>query len=181
MHEHSIARNYAEALLTLARRADATSEWAGLINAVASALERDSMVERFLAAPQVSAAAKNAVLGKALADKAPRIFIRFLQKLVTNRRQMMIPDIATEYGNLLDAVEGRVHARVTLAREMSAADLESITAALSKSFGKTVVPHTVVNRAILGGIVVRVGDTVMDGSVRRRLGALRGKMLARGR
>ena len=125
----------------------------------------------------MSAAEKNTVLGKGLAGKAPPIFVKFLQKVVSNRRQMLIPNVATEYGNLLDEAEGRVHARVTVARAMSDGDTEAIAAQLSKALKKTVVPHVTVNPAILGGVIVRVGDTVMDGSVRRRLGVLRGRML----
>jgi len=177
VHEESVARNYADTLLALARQADAAEEWAALIHAVTNAMEQDVRLRRFLEAPQVSAAKKNGVLGKGLAGKAPPLFVKFLQKLVSNRRQMLIPQIATEYGNLLDAAEGRVHARVTVAREMSAADQQAIAAALSKALGKTVVPHVAVNPKILGGVVVRIGDTVMDGSVRRRLGVLRGAMI----
>ena len=176
MHEASIARNYAEALLALARKANATDEWAQLINALASAIEQDVKLRRFLAAPQVSGSQKSSVLAKAYADKAPALFVRFLQKLVTNRRQTLIPQVATEYGNLLDAAEGRVHARVTVAREMSATDQAALTASLSKSLGKIVVPHVTVNDQILGGVIVRVGDTVMDGSVRRRLAVMKSKM-----
>ena len=176
MHEESIARNYAAVLLTLARKANATDDWAALINAVASAVEENVTLRRFLAAPQVSAADKNAVLGKGLEGKAPPLFVKFLQKLVSNRRQTMIPDVATQYGNLLDAAEGRVHARVTVARAMSEADQHSLAAQLTRALKKTVVPHVTVNPAILGGVVVRVGDTVMDGSVRRRLGVLRTRM-----
>ena len=51
-----------------------------------------------------------------------------------------------------------------------------MAAQLSKALGKVVVPHVSVNPGILGGVVVRIGDTVMDGSVRRRLGALRARM-----
>ena len=178
MHEESIARNYAEALLALARKASAAEEWAGLIHAVANAVEQDVTLRRFLAAPQVSAAQKNAVLGKGLAGKAPPMFVKFLQKLVSNRRQLLIPEIATEYGNLVDAAAGRVHARVTVAREISDQDQRTIAAQLSKALGKTVVPHVVVNGRILGGVVVRVGDTVMDGSVRRRLAVLRARMVS---
>jgi F-type H+-transporting ATPase subunit delta len=178
MHEESISRNYAAALLELARKADATTAWAALINAVASAVEEDLTLRRFLAAPQISAADKNAVLAKAFAGKAPPLFIKFLQKLVTNRRQVLIPDIAAEYGNLLDDAEGRVHARVTVARETNAADQKAIGKELSRALKRTVVAHFAVNPAILGGIVVRVGDTVMDGSVRRRLGALRSRMIS---
>jgi F-type H+-transporting ATPase subunit delta len=179
MHDLAISRNYAEALLALARKANAAEEWAGLINALAQAIEQDLTLQRFLAAPQVSGADKSKVLGKALAGRAPALFIRFVQKLVTNRRQTMIPSIATEYGNLLDEAEGRIHARVTVARELTEADQKAIADSLSRSLNKIVVPHVAVNPAILGGIVVRFGDTVMDGSVRKRLASLRGKMMAR--
>ena len=179
MHDLAISRNYAEALLALARKSNAADEWAGLINAIAHAIEQDTTLQRFLAAPQVSGADKSAVLGRALSGRAPALFVRFLQKLVSNRRQTMIPAIAVEYGNLLDVAEGRLHARVTVARDLSDADRQAIAESLSKSLKKTVVPHIAVNPSILGGIVVRFGDTVMDGSVRRRLATLKGRMLAR--
>jgi F-type H+-transporting ATPase subunit delta len=177
MRDESIARNYSEALLELARRANAATEWGVLINAVAGAIESDVMLQRFLAAPQISGDQKIAVIGKALGDKAPAMFVRFLQKLVTNRRQTLIPEIATEYGNLLDAAEGRVHARVTVARNATEADTQAIAAALSKAMGKSVVPHVAVDERILGGVIVKFGDTVMDGSVRKRLENLRNRMV----
>ena len=178
MRDESIARNYAEALLALARKANAATEWGALVNAVAAAVESDVMLRRFLAAPQISGDEKIAVIGKALSDKAPAMFVRFLQKLVTNRRQTLIPEIATEYGNLLDAAEGRVHARVTVARVASDADTQAIAAALSKALKKDVVPHVAVDERILGGVIVKFGDTVMDGSVRRRLETLRSRMVS---
>jgi len=121
MNNESIAKNYAEALLELATAAGARTEWAVLINGVAAAVEQDVTLQRFLAAPQVTEAHKIAMLGKALGDKAPVTFVKFLQKLVTNRRQTLIPEIAVAYGDLLDAAEGRLHARVTVARETSEA------------------------------------------------------------
>jgi len=178
MSDESVSRNYAETLLALARKANAVEEWSGLIFAVAGAIESNVTLQRFLAAPQVSAADKNAVLGKGLSGQAPPTFVKFLQKLVSNRRQVLIPKVATEYGNLVDAAAGRVHARVTVARAIGEEEQRSIAERLSKALGKTVVPHVAVNGAILGGVVVRVGDTVMDGSVRRRLGALRNAMAA---
>jgi F-type H+-transporting ATPase subunit delta len=55
-----------------------------------------------------------------------------------------------------------------------------LTRQLSRLFGKRVVPHITLNPAILGGVIVKVGDTVMDGSVRRRLATLRSRMIASG-
>ncbi|MBM3907038.1 MAG: F0F1 ATP synthase subunit delta [Gemmatimonadetes bacterium] len=174
--QSAIARNYAEALLALASKEDARDAYGALLGGIADVLERDETFKRFLAAPQVSSVKKNEVLGKALTGQAPAMFVRFVQKMVTNGRQMLIGAVFTEYSNLRDAEEGRVHARVTVSREMSDADRDALAASLSKAIGKTVVPHLSVNPAILGGVVVRIGDTVMDGSVRRRLTALRSKM-----
>lgn len=178
MRDTSIARNYAEALLALARKASDTAGFGAAVSALGDAVAQDATLRHFLEAPQVSAAQKNAVLGKALGGTTAPTFVRFVQKLVTNRRQMLLPSVATEYHNLLDEAEGRVHARVTVSREFDAATREAIGAALSKALAKTVVPHVTVDPRILGGVVVRVGDTVMDGSVKRRLGRLRDRLVA---
>jgi F-type H+-transporting ATPase subunit delta len=127
----------------------------------------------------VDARTKIDVLRKALADRAPSKFVRFVETLVRNRRQTIIPDIALEYHDLVDQVENRMHANVTVAMEADAATKKAIVDRLSKAFAKTVVAHITVDPRILGGAVVRVGDTVMDGSVRRKLGALKHKMLGR--
>lgn len=176
MRASSIARNYAEALLELARRANAPDAWGALILAIASAVRDDVRLRNFLAAPQISATEKREVIAKAFGRSLPRPMVHFLQKLIDNRRQNLIPEIATEYANLLDAAEGRVHAQVTVARESSDAERTAIATQLSQKLGKTVVPHLTVNPDILGGVIVRIGDTVMDGSVRRRLATLRTRL-----
>ena len=175
MRDSTIARNYAETLLTLARRANGMADWGRRLADVADAMDNDVRLRRFLESPRADAAKKNAVLAKAFAD-APRPFLRFLQVLVTNRRQMLIPEIAIEYATLLDEVENRVHARVTLAKEPSADETASIARQLGTVLGKQVIPHVTVNPDILGGVVVRVGDKVIDGSVRRRLASLRSRL-----
>lgn len=176
MRDATIARNYAEALLTLAQRAGDLDGWGERFNQVAAAVQDEARLKNFMAAPQIAAVEKNAVLEKAFANTLPHAMLRFLQKLVMNRRQMLIPEIAVEYGNLVDQAAGRVHAQVTVARETSDADRAQIAAQLGRATGKTVVPHLNLNPAILGGVVVRIGDRVMDGSVRRRLASLRSQM-----
>jgi F-type H+-transporting ATPase subunit delta len=178
MRDTTIARNYAEALLELARRADDPAGWGKLIRDVANGVLQDLTVRHFLESPKISEAQKNEVFFQALGDRVPRHFLRFLQTLVRKRRQMLIPHISSEYDKLLDIHEGRVHANVTVAREMTSDDESRIAEQLSRVVGKTVVPHLNVNPAILGGVVVRIGDTVMDGSVRRKLGRLRNQILA---
>jgi F-type H+-transporting ATPase subunit delta len=179
MRETTVARNYAETLLALARRAEDLPGWGKLIGDVANAMRSDTTLWRFLESPKVSEAQKSAVLSEALADRVPRLFLRFLQAMVHKRRQMLIPQVSDEYGLLIDEVEGRVHANVTMAKDASDEDRNVLAEQLSRVLGKTVVPHVTVNPAILGGVIVRVGDTVMDGSVRKRLATLRSRMLSR--
>ena len=177
MRDTTIARNYAEALLELARRAGDARGWGALVQELADAVRLDRGLRLFLESPRVTADEKNAVLTRTFESRAPRNFVRFLHALVSKRRQMLLPEIATEYHALLDAAEGRVHAHVTLAQPASDADRTLIARQLSQTLGKEVVPHVVVNPAILGGVIVKVGDRVMDGSVRRRLARLRGQLL----
>jgi F-type H+-transporting ATPase subunit delta len=147
-----------------------------MLRQVANAIETDLTLYRFLESPRIAADQKSAVLTKALGDRVPRLFLRFLQQLVKNRRQMLIPTVANEYDTLLDASAGIVHARVTVARETADDERDAIAARLSAIVGKTVVPHLAVDPSIIGGVVVRIGDTVMDGSVRRKLALLRRRM-----
>ena len=178
MREPTIARNYAEALLELARKAGDLRGGGELAEQVADAMETDRRLRIFLESPRVSGQQKKDVIQKAFGGALPRDFVRFLQALVTHRRQMLLPVIAHEYNDLVDEVEGRVHASVTVAREADDADRQVIAKHLSRALGKDVVPHFHVNPAILGGVVVRVGDTVLDGSVRRRLATLRAGMMS---
>lgn len=178
MRDNTIARNYAEALLVLATKADNREGYGAMIRDVGQAVSNDKTLYAFLDSPRVTADEKNAVLSKAYTDQVPTLFLRFLQKLVLNRRQMLIPDIATEYDALLDEAEGRVHADITVSKPVNDSDLSNIVDSLSKSLGKTVVPNVIVNSAILGGVVVKVGETIMDGSVRRRLSRLARSMQA---
>ena len=178
MRETTIARNYAETLLELARRAGDLQAWGQAVDDVSNAMQNDRSLRLFLESPRVSAAQKNRIIGRAFEGQLPPVFVRYLQALVTHRRQMLLPQIAREYHDLVDQVEGRLHANVTVASEPNAAERRAIAAELSRAYGKDVVPHVTVNPSILGGIVVRVGDTVLDGSVRRRLATLRSRMLS---
>ena len=177
MRDSTIARNYADTLLTLAGKANDLRGWGAMITDIADAMGTNPVLRLFLESPRVGASEKNTVLASAFTDRMPRNFLRFLQSLVSHRRQMLVPEIAREYLDLVDATEGRIHARVTVARETPDAEKSAIAQQLSRMFGKEVVPHLTVDPSIMGGVVVHVGDTVLDGSVKKRLASLRRRML----
>jgi F-type H+-transporting ATPase subunit delta len=179
MREPTIARNYAETLVSLAERAGELDGWGTTITEIADSIEGDSRVANFLASPKVNAKAKVEIITRAFQDRLPRLFVRFLGAVIANRRQHLIPQIASEYALLVDEIQGRVHARVTVSNKPNVAMRASVEKQLGTITGKRIVPHFVVKPEILGGVIARVGDTVMDGSLARRLENLRGHMLGR--
>ena len=178
MNEERIGRNYAGALLTLARKNGEEERWGALIDAISVGMRENPTLKTFLESPKLSAARKIDLLKKAMASGVPPVFLRFLETVILKRRQMLIPEIAAEYRMLIDESEDRVHVNVTVAREPEQPEKDALVKQLSRLFGKRVVPHISLNPAILGGVIVKVGDTVMDGSVRRRLATLKHRMLA---
>ena len=178
MNDERIGRNYAEALLTLARKSEEQEEWGALIEAISVGMSEDPTLRTFLESPKLSAARKIEIVEKALGRGAPKTFMRFLETVIMKRRQMLIPEIASAYRNLIDESEDRVHVNVTVARELAGPEKDALARQLGRLFGKRVVPHISLNPGILGGVIVKVGDTVMDGSVRRRLASLMQRMLS---
>ena len=178
MRAATIARNYAEALFELGEKSGRTEEYLELLEALAAAVDASERARMVLMSPKVTKARKAEILAAAVPD-APREFALFLEAVVKRGRQLLLSEIATEYAGLLDVKFNRVRAGITLARAPNPALRAAIIKALGDALGKEIVAGFAVEPAILGGAVVRVGDRMMDGSVRRRLLQLRRALLAR--
>ncbi len=175
-----IARNYAETLLTLARRngdEETVDEYGAALEDVVDLLEREPLVREFLETPRVDLEAKKRALRASFDGRVPELFLRFLLVLLEKRRQALLGEVAKQYQALLDDARGRIRAEITLAREPDATLRQDVIASLERRLNKTVVPTFDVDPALLGGIVIRVGDEILDGSVRRRAAGLRRRLL----
>jgi F-type H+-transporting ATPase subunit delta len=102
----------------------------------------------------------------------------FLKLLVLGRRTELIDEIRSEFQALVDEAEGRTELEVTVPTKLSADEERSITAELSEKVGRAVKVNVVVDPEIIGGLIIRRGDHVVDGSVRRRLAEMREELLA---
>ena len=178
MRHEVVARNYAEALFDLGQGSGNVERYADLMDAVASAVETTPRVQAVLMSPRVPKSEKSRILGAAMKD-APRDFVLFLQALVKRGRHRLLREIAHEYMQLLDYKMARVRAGITLARTPDEKLQRSIQELLSRQLDKQVIATYSVDPEILGGAIVRVGDRVLDGSVRRRMTRLRRQLLAR--
>jgi F-type H+-transporting ATPase subunit delta len=102
----------------------------------------------------------------------------FLKLLVLGRRTNLIAEIRAEVQALVDEAEGRTELEVTVPTELSASDQKAITNELSEKVGREVKVNVRVDPEIIGGMIIRQGDHVVDGSVRRRLAEMRAELLA---
>jgi F-type H+-transporting ATPase subunit delta len=180
VRNEAIARNYAETLLELAQRNGgiATAESFGAaLDELAAVLEREPRIQGFLETPRIGAEAKKDALRNALGGRAPELFLRFVQVVVDKRRQSLFGPIARAYQALIDEALGRTRAQITLSHPPDAALQAEIQRALETRLGRPVVPAFRVDPELLGGLVVRMGDDVLDGSVRSRAAGLRRRML----
>jgi F-type H+-transporting ATPase subunit delta len=177
LRNETVARNYAEVLFQLGERSGNTERYVDLLDAVAAAVEQTPRLQAVLMSPKVPKTEKAKILGGALRE-APREFVLFLQAMVKRSRQQLLREVATEYLALLDQKLDRVRAGVTLARTPDERLKRTIQDLLSRQLGKQVIPAFAVDPEILGGAIVRVGERVLDGSVRRRMTKLRRQLLS---
>ena len=177
MRDETVARNYAETLFELARRNESIQEYGDALGMVAGLLEDDSRFRTFVETPRIDDENKKDVIRKVFRDKAPKQVINFVLITIDKRRQTLLREISEEYSLLLDNHLGREHVEVTVARPLDDTTANVVSEQLSKMLGRQAIPHIRVKPEILGGLVVRTGDMIYDGSVRRRLEDLRRRLL----
>ena len=178
MRDETVARKYAEALFDLAQRHEGLEAFREGIDTVAQLIGEDPRLTAFLETPRIDADAKKSVLRKALGGRVPPMLLNFLLITIDKRRQRLLGEIAVEYGALIDEHENRVHVDVTVARPLDESTTTALGDRLSTLLGKTAVPQYRVDPGILGGVVVKAGDTIYDGSLRRRLERMRRQLMA---
>ena len=177
MRDETVARGYAETLFELARRNDALVEYGEAVETVARLIDEDPRFRMFLDTPRIDDADKKAVVKNAFGDGLPKHVVNFVLVTIDKRRQRLLRSISQQYHELLDIHMGREHVQVTVARPVNDATRQVITERLSAVLGKTAIPHIRVEPGIIGGLIVRTGDTIHDGSVRRRLDGMRRQLL----
>lgn len=176
MEATTVARNYGDVLFELAEKHAGHEEYASALDELVGLLESEPTLRTFLETPKLPAEEKKRVLREALGDRAPRPFVNFLLVVVDKRRQRLLPLIAAEYRRLVDRKFNRLDVEVVLASDPDERLEEEIRSGLSERLGRTIVPRFRIQPEIIGGAIVKYGDNVIDGSLRRQLLALRRRM-----
>ena len=156
---------YAKALLGVGEKSGKTNELLEELSAVAEAVSNQPSLNSTLQSPQVGSEEKLKLVGKIFEKKVSAPMMNFLKVLVGKDRFDCVAAISAAAKKLNDEKSGEVQATVTTAEEISASAKDEIAKQLSKKLGKKVKLDSVVDASVVGGVVVRVGDTVYDNSV----------------
>ena len=172
MIEKTLAKRYATALLAVTNRGGVVEETESTLLALKEVYQRDSKFRATLASPKVLKAQKKALLRKALAG-ASKVLLEFFDLLIEKHRIHLLPEIADMYDRLADAYRGLVRIQVKSAWPLSEPQKARLKSDLDRLTGKTCSIEAAVDRSLKGGMQVRMGDTVIDGTVAYRLKSLR--------
>ena len=170
---------YARALLAFAADAGNVDQLVDELGEVVEAISGVAGLRDALESPRVGVESKVNLLDKAFAGKVEKGLLHFLKVVGNKGRFDCLGAIASSAKTLRDEMSGRVQAVVTSASPMDSEVVGRITDQLSKTLGKDVSLRVLVDPEILGGIVVRVGDTVYDGSVVNQLSQVRARAVKR--
>jgi F-type H+-transporting ATPase subunit delta len=174
----SVARRYARALFGMGVDGGNFEALGREIGDFAELLSSSPELGQTLANPVFSGQEKRSVLEQLLPRVTPTPAVqRFVMLLLERGRIVLLPAIARAYRDMMDLHLGRVRAKVTSAQPLDAGALDRVRRALEQRTGKQVLLETAVDPELVGGVVARVGDLVLDGSVRTQLEDLRAKLL----
>jgi F-type H+-transporting ATPase subunit delta len=167
----TIARPYAEAVFRLADGAGALAKWSDMLAALA-AVSADARMRAAINDPNLPDAKVAGLFIAILAGKLEKDAENLVRVLAEYGRLELLPEIREQYEQLKNEREGVVEAEVQSAFELTQAQVDDLVSRLGKKFGRKVKAHMSVDRSLIGGVRVLVGDKVIDGSARAQLGAL---------
>lgn len=173
----AVARRYADALFSLAQEKNQVDAVEADLALIASAI-RDSRELRALVENQdYSPSTKLSLLKKIFDGKVSPLTQNFIGVVVTKRREAFFPSIYASFVELANQARGVVEVEVRSAAPLGDEQISALEGKLGARLGKRLRLTTRVDESLIGGLVVKVGDTLMDGSVRTRLGRLRERLL----
>ena len=173
-----IANAYARSLLELANEQQQAEAIGEEMRGVRQLLDESPTFADVLANPGVKGSDRLGLLERTFRGRASPLLWNFLGVLNARGRLGLLAQVADTYQDLLDEQLGNVEVDVTVARRLSPEQLDALRQRVSQGLGRNAVVHQYVDESIIGGMVLRVQDRLIDASVRAQLDALRQQLLA---
>lgn len=173
----ALARRHAQAVFQIALEQQALEQWRVDLKRLAQTLA-DERLRNFWNNPRVRLDNKMSLLKDMLEGVNPLV-LSLAGLLISRGRLGVVEDMVSEYERLVDAHYGIEHAEVVTAIPLDEASQQRLSQEFSQALGKKVTVKAKVEPSLLGGMIARIGDRVIDGSVRNRLDSLRRSLVAK--
>lgn len=168
----TLARPYAKAAFEFARDKGRLAEWSGMLN-LAAALAGDADFSRYLGRPTLTAEEQAEAFLKAAGDRLDGEARNFLTEIVHNKRIDTLPAVAELFEAMRSELDQSAEVVVTSAYDLDAGQRQALAEKLGRKLGRRItIDEVTVDRALIGGVVIRSGDLVIDASVRGKLNKL---------
>lgn len=177
MLTNQLALRYAQAIYELSAEKNLLTQVEAELELVESTINAHSELSILIYHPRVLAKAKKETLTKVFSLDVADFVLKFLMLLVDKRRETILPGIIREYVKLANEARDIVEAEVTTTLPLSQDQQSALRSKLSMVTGKTIVLKMHINKAIIGGVVVKIGDKLIDGSIARQLETLKNTLL----
>lgn len=168
---NTVARPYTKAAFEYALGKGSLDQWAKMLS-LCAAVAQDEAMARVLANPALTSEQKASALIGVCDDGLDEAGRNFVSLLAENRRLPLLPEILAQFAQLKANQEKSVDIDVTTAFELDEQQQQKLTQAIGTKLGRDVKMTSQVDKTILGGIIIRSDDLVIDGSVRARLAKL---------
>jgi len=173
VNNKTVAKRYAQALLQIAHEKDAIDLYEKDLNDCLNAINSDEHLQHIWYSQQVLSEDKKKVVKDLLAKNLSNMVANLLMLIIDKKREAFLPDIVSEYKKQADITRNIINAEVRSAVALTDKDFNELVEKLSAMSGKKVRLHSVVDPSLIGGLVVKMGDKVIDGSVIKRLSILK--------
>ena len=174
MSQGMIARRYAKALVNLAENEKDLDNTGKHLNSITEVYKENLELRQVLSDTKVSSGIKLEILKDVLSKiKVSKLVDTFSRYLLAKRRIDFLPDIERAFNLLLQEKLGRIEATVTTASELPKDTVKKLVDAISSYSGKEIEVNVTIDPSIIGGIVTRIGSTVIDGSIQTYLNQIR--------
>ena len=174
-----IADAYAEALVDLAEERGELEAVANDVDGLRKVIDDDPQFGRFIRDLGIGSEDREKVLTSTFGDgKVNGTLLNVMQVMNKKDRLAKLPQMLEAFERLMDRKLGKVEVDVTVATELTSGQLDEVKDRVSRALGKDAVVHQYVDESILGGMVLRVGDKIIDTSVRKQLDQLKQRLMA---
>lgn len=171
----TVARPYARAAFEFARGEDQLAAWSTMLALVAAVVD-DAAFKQYIARPTLSGAQQADAIVKVCGDQLNAGVTAFISNLAANKRLAALPTISSLFEALRAEAEGAVDVDVTSAFALSEEQTQALAQVLTQKLSRQVHVTTAVDASLIGGAVIRAGDTVIDASIKGKLGKLRANL-----